>query len=115
MSSTANSQLRNFSKLAMSFTLGLLISSAVGFMPNAIADSSQNPAFDKAVSSMQAKNYNDAIELCLKVKDAGTRELLAGILVSSEEHVDWLETQLALIKSVGLQNYLSEQLGGDQK
>jgi len=59
------------------------------------------------------KTYNETIELCLKVKDAGTRELLAGILVSSEEHVDWLETQIALIKSLGLQNYLSEQMGGN--
>ena len=61
------------------------------------------------------KTYNETIELCLKVKDAGTRELLAGILVSSEEHVDWLETQIGLIKSLGLQNYLSEQMSGDGK
>lgn len=61
------------------------------------------------------KSYNEAIELCNKVKDAGTRELLAGILVSSEEHVDWLETQLGLIKSLGLQNYLAEQMGGETK
>lgn len=72
-------------------------------------------ANDLKLETNGVKGYNDAIELCLKVKDAGTRELLAGILVSSEEHVDWLETQLALIKSVGLQNYLAEQLGGDGK
>ena len=56
--------------------------------------------------------YNAAIELCTKQKDNGTRELLAPILVESEEHVDWLETQLALIEAVGLQNYLTEQMGG---
>ncbi len=61
------------------------------------------------------KAYNEAIELCTKVKDSGTRELLAGILVSSEEHVDWLETQIGLIKSLGLQNYLAEQMGGETK
>ena len=61
------------------------------------------------------KGYNEAIELCNKVKDSGTRELLAGILVSSEDHVDWLETQLGLIDSVGLQNYLAEKLGEDGK
>ncbi len=61
------------------------------------------------------KHYNESIELCNKVKDAGTRELLAGILVSSEDHVDWLETQLGLIKSLGLQNYLAEQMGGETK
>ena len=58
------------------------------------------------------KQYNDAIELCAKLKDNGTRELLEPILTESEEHVDWLETQLGLIASVGLQNYLTEQLGG---
>ena len=55
--------------------------------------------------------YNDAIDLCSKVKDNGTRELLATILVESEEHVDWLETQLGLIGQVGLQNYLQSQIG----
>ena len=58
------------------------------------------------------KHYNDAIELCTKLKDNGTRELLEPILTESEEHVDWLETQLSLIASVGLQNYLTEQMGG---
>jgi bacterioferritin len=58
------------------------------------------------------KQYNDAIELCAKLKDNGTRELLEPILTESEEHVDWLETQLSLIASVGLQNYLTEQMGG---
>ena len=57
-------------------------------------------------------HYNAAIELCATLKDNGTRELLEPILVESEEHVDWLETQLGLIASVGLQNYLTEQMGG---
>ena len=51
------------------------------------------------------------IDLCLRVKDGGTRELLEGILVESEEHVDWLETQLGLIQQVGLANYLQSQMG----
>ena len=59
------------------------------------------------------KAYNEAIELCTQLKDNGTRELLEPILVESEEHVDWLETQLGLIKTVGLQNYLAEQMGED--
>ena len=56
--------------------------------------------------------YNATIELCMKVQDNGSRELVAPILVESEEHVDWLETQLSLIAAVGLQNYLTEQMGG---
>jgi bacterioferritin len=57
--------------------------------------------------------YNGLIELCMRVKDNGTRELAAPILVESEEHVDWLETQLGLIGLVGLQNYLTEQMGAE--
>src|SRR5436309_14468801 len=52
------------------------------------------------------KHYNTAIELCRQLGDNGTRDLLEPILRESEEHVDWLETQLGLIDAVGLQNYL---------
>jgi bacterioferritin len=60
------------------------------------------------------KHYNEAIDLCMRQKDNGTREVLAPILTESEEHVDWLETQLGLIAQLGLQNYLSEQMGEDK-
>ena len=70
---------------------------------------------DLKLETAGVKNYNETIELCIKAKDAGTRELLEEILVSSEDHVDWLETQIGLIESVGLQNYLAEKLGEDGK
>ena len=57
------------------------------------------------------QQYNALIDLCIQLKDNGTRELLDGILTESEEHVDWLETQLHLLEQVGLQNYLTEQMG----
>lgn len=57
------------------------------------------------------KFYNEAVEACLKAHDGGTRELLEHILVESEEHVDWLETQLSVIKDIGIENYLAQQLG----
>jgi bacterioferritin len=53
---------------------------------------------------------NDAIALCVEVGDNGTRELLEEILVSEEEHVDWLETQLETIRQIGIENYLAQQL-----
>jgi bacterioferritin len=56
-------------------------------------------------------HYNESIELCTRLKDNGTRDLLDSILVESEEHVDWLEQQLNLIAQVGLQNYLQTQIG----
>jgi bacterioferritin len=57
------------------------------------------------------QHYNAAIELCARLKDNGTREVLEPILAESEEHVHWLETQLHLIERVGLENYLTEQIG----
>jgi bacterioferritin len=59
------------------------------------------------------RTYNDAIALCLRENDGGSRELLEKILVESEEHVDWLESQLDLIEKMGLENYLVTQVGED--
>ena len=58
------------------------------------------------------EHYNSLVELAVKVGDNGTRELAAPILTESEDHVDWLETQLFRIQTVGIENYLSEQMGG---
>ena len=57
------------------------------------------------------KIYNEAIELCLKVQDAGSRETLEHVLVQTEGHVEWLEAQLHLIDEIGLENYLADQIG----
>ena len=51
-----------------------------------------------------------AIELCNSVRDHGTREMLEHILVSEEEHTDWLETQIGLVKELGKVAYLAQQL-----
>lgn len=67
--------------------------------------------YDLQLEQNGVDTYNAAIKLARDVDDNGTRELLAGILIESEEHVDWLETQLGLIDAVGLQNYLTEQMG----
>lgn len=52
----------------------------------------------------------EAITYCESVKDYASRELMVSILESEEGHVDWLETQLDLIKAVGLQNYLQSKM-----
>ena len=52
----------------------------------------------------------DAIAHSEKVGDYVSRELFEGILESEEEHIDFLETQLDLIKEVGEQNYLQSQM-----
>ena len=50
------------------------------------------------------------IAYCEAHKDYVTRELFDAILVSEEEHVDWLETQLQLIDKTGLENYIQAQI-----
>lgn len=70
--------------------------------------------YDLALEMGGVKAYNAGVDLCIQLKDGGSRELMEAILVESEEHVDWLETQLGLIESVGLQNYLTEQMGGEE-
>lgn len=65
-------------------------------------------AFDLELEKGGVRAYNDAIALCLQVKDGGSRELMEKILVESEEHVDWLETQIHLVQTIGIQNYLAQ-------
>jgi bacterioferritin len=65
---------------------------------------------DLALELSGVAAYNELVDLCIKVKDNGTHKLALEILADSEEHVDWLETQLGLIDKVGLERYLAEQM-----
>ena len=53
---------------------------------------------------------NQGIEVARKANDNATEHMMTKILVSEEEHTDWLEAQLELIKQVGEQNYLAQQM-----
>ena len=53
---------------------------------------------------------NKGIEVCRELGDNNSRHLLERILEDEEKHVDWLEAQLSLIKQVGAQNYLAQQI-----
>lgn len=54
--------------------------------------------------------YREAVAYCESCRDYVTRDLLAAILASEEEHIGWLETQLGLIARLGLPAYLQTQV-----
>jgi bacterioferritin len=55
-------------------------------------------------------SYNEGAAICVKAGDNATAELLKGNLQDEERHADYLETQLSMIKQLGLANYLAQHL-----
>lgn len=55
------------------------------------------------------KTVKEGIMVCEAQNDYVSRELFKEILQDTEEHIDWLETQIALIDKIGIQNYLQSQ------
>ena len=58
------------------------------------------------------ERYNRAVALCVAEGDNGSREMLEGHLTGEESHADWLESQIELIRQVGVENYLATQIHG---
>jgi bacterioferritin len=66
--------------------------------------------FDLDVEHHAVPRLNRGVEIARDKGDNGTRALLEHILKEEEEHVDWLEAQLGIIKEIGVENYLAQQL-----
>jgi bacterioferritin len=62
------------------------------------------------LESQAIARLNRGIALCVAQDDNGTRELLEGILTGEEDHADWLETQLELVRQLGDAHYLAQQV-----
>ncbi len=67
---------------------------------------------DLKLESEGLPDLRKGIAACLEQGDNVTRTLLEKIMVDSEEHVHWLESQLLLIKQVGVENYCAQQING---
>jgi bacterioferritin len=66
-------------------------------------------ANDWSAEDAVIKAYNEDIQFFMKVGDNGSRELVDSILKEEENHIDWIEAQLAQIDQMGIQNYLVER------
>ncbi|UCB46226.1 MAG: bacterioferritin [Spirochaetota bacterium] len=68
-------------------------------------------ANDHKAEADAIKAYNDAIKLAGDVKDFATREMLEGILQDEDKHIDELEELQDQIDQMGLQIFLTTQVG----
>jgi bacterioferritin len=85
-------ELNNFPKLKIGKTVEQQLKNDLNLEKGAVAD------------------YNDYIVVARKAGDNASADLFEALLKDEEEHVDFLESQLALIKEIGLQNYLAQQM-----
>jgi bacterioferritin len=67
---------------------------------------------DLALELSAVKQYNHAVLIATEEEDNGSRDLFVKLLKDEESHVDWLEAQVHLIKELGYERYLAQQMGG---
>jgi bacterioferritin len=84
----------------------------VATMPKIVAGTDVQKQLSAALKSEQdaIATYNKGIATCRKNADDGSADLLRANLGDEERHADFLETQLGLIKELGLANYLAQQM-----
>ena len=67
-------------------------------------------ACDLRLEVMSRETLIAAIGACETAKDYVSREIFEHNLEDTEEHIDWLETQLEVMHKVGIQNWLQSQM-----
>src|SRR3546814_9588375 len=68
-------------------------------------------AADLALETAGRATLVEGVRQCEQAQDFVSRELLTEILVDTEDHIDFLETQIGLVRSLGEQNYLQSAMG----
>ena len=66
---------------------------------------------DLKLELVSQASCKDAIKYFESVSDYVSRQLVVDILEDTEEHIDWLEAQLELVRKVGSQNYIQSAMG----
>lgn len=66
---------------------------------------------DLKVETGARDHVRNAIVICEEARDFVSRDLFLTILEDTEEHIDWLETQIDLVARVGIQNYEQSMMG----
>jgi len=69
---------------------------------------------DLADEADAVRQYNASVTVCVEAGDNGTRELFEKMVRDEEGHNDFFEAQLDMIKEIGIQNYLAQQMGGEE-
>lgn len=67
---------------------------------------------DLALEKSAVAEYNEFIALARKAGDNTSADLFEKLLQDEEAHVDFLEAQLSIIREIGLNNYLAQQMHG---
>lgn len=65
---------------------------------------------DLQLERISQSTCKEAIAYCESVRDFVSRDIFALILNDTEEHIDWLETQLDLVDKIGIQNYMQSNM-----
>ena len=65
---------------------------------------------DLKLETAAQATVKEAMAYCESVQDFTSRDLFQTILNDTEEHIDWLETQIGLVDQLGIQNYLQSQM-----
>jgi len=66
---------------------------------------------DRELEVAAIDRYRHGVALAVEHGDPGTRELLAKLVIGEEGHLDWIDTQLSMIRDIGIELYTQHQIG----
>ncbi len=66
---------------------------------------------DRELEVAAIDRYRRGVVLAVEEGDPGTRELLERLVIGEEEHLDWIDTQLSMIRDIGIDLYTQHQIG----